>query len=90
MSQNVSRLKWGASGKRESVINYLMFDINSKFIVVCIFSFVRKSGTPPRWIIYTILDCLEIQNGLYVTIQLIASFYKTMVISLCNYILIYI
>ena len=51
---SVSRLKWGASGKRESVINYLMFDINLKFIVVCIFSFARKSGTPPRWIIYKI------------------------------------
>ena len=34
---SVSRLKWGASGKRESVINYLMFDINLRLIVVCIF-----------------------------------------------------
>ena len=32
----VSRLKWGASGLRESVINYFMLDINLKFIVVCI------------------------------------------------------
>ena len=49
----MSRFKWGASGKRESVINYLMFDINLRLIVVCIFSFARKSGTPPRWIIQT-------------------------------------
>ena len=34
---SVSRLKWGASGMRESVINYFMLDINLKFIVVCIF-----------------------------------------------------
>ena len=42
----------GVQVKREkSVINYLMFDINLKFIFVCIFSFARRSGTPPRWII---------------------------------------
>ena len=40
---SVSRLKWGASGTRESVINYLMFDINSKFIVVCIFLWPVKA-----------------------------------------------
>ena len=41
---NVSRLKWGASGKRESVINYLMFDFNSKFIVECIFLLPVKAA----------------------------------------------
>ena len=46
---SVSRLNWGASGMRESVINYFMLDVNLKFVVVCNF-FARKSGTPLRWI----------------------------------------
>ena len=41
---SVSRLKWGGSGKRESVINYLMFDINLKFIVVYIFFLPVKAA----------------------------------------------
>ena len=41
---SVSRLKWGASRKTESVINYLMFDINLKFIVVCIFLLPEKAA----------------------------------------------
>ena len=44
MSQSVSKLKWGASGLRESVINYLMLDIILKFIVVCIFLLPVKAA----------------------------------------------
>ena len=36
---SVSRLKWGASGMRESVINYFMLDINLKFIIYVFFFF---------------------------------------------------
>ena len=36
--------KWGASGLRESVISYFMFDINLKFIVVCIFLLPVKAA----------------------------------------------
>ena len=46
ISQSVSRFnfKWGASGLRESVINYFMLDINLKFIVVCIFLLPVKAA----------------------------------------------
>ena len=48
----VSRLTWGASGLRESVINYSMLDINLKFIVVCIYILPVKAALHHGWFIY--------------------------------------
>ena len=41
---SVNRLKWGASGMRESMINYFMLDINLKFISLCIFILPVKAA----------------------------------------------
>ena len=40
----VSRVKWGASELRESVINYFMLHFNLKFIIVCIFLLPVKAA----------------------------------------------
>ena len=40
----ISRLKWGASGLRENVINYFMLDIDLESIVVCIFLLLVKAA----------------------------------------------
>ena len=44
----VNRLKWGAFGLRESVINYLMLDIDINSLL---FYFANKSGAPPQLMI---------------------------------------
>ena len=53
MSQSVSKLKWGASGLRESVINYFMLDNNLRFIVVCIFLLPVKMALHHGGFIYS-------------------------------------
>ena len=48
----VSRVKWGASELRESVINYFMLHFNLKFIIVCIFLLPVKAALHHGGFIY--------------------------------------